>query len=162
MAVTATKPIDFRDKARGYADLARQLEALLAGERHLIANAANTSSLLFYTLPDVNWVGFYLMENDHLVVGPFQGKPACVRITLDQGVCGAAARLRQTMLVHDVHDFPGHIACDVASNSEVVVPLIRYGELIGVLDVDSPTVGRFDEDDRKGLEELAEIFLANV
>ena len=162
MAVTATKAIDFRDKARGYAELARQLEALLAGERHLIANAANASSLLFYALPDVNWVGFYLMENGQLVVGPFQGKPACVRIMLDQGACGAAARLRQTMLVHDVHDFPGHIACDVASNSEVVVPLIRYGELLGVLDVDSPTVGRFDEEDRKGLEALAEIFLASV
>ncbi len=158
----AAKAIDFRNKERGYADLARQLEALLEGERHLIANAANASSLLFHSLPDVNWVGFYLMEDGQLVVGPFQGKPACVRITLEQGVCGTAARLRQTMLVHDVHDFPGHIACDVASNSEVVVPLIRYGELIGVLDVDSPTVGRFDEQDKVGLEQLAHIFLNHL
>jgi len=158
----AAKPIDFRDKARGYADLARQLEALLEGERHLTANAANTSSLLFHTLPDVNWTGFYLLEGEHLVVGPFQGKPACVRIGLDQGVCGAAARLRETVLVHDVHEFPGHIACDVASNSEVAVPLLRYGELLGVLDVDSPTVGRFDEEDRKGLEQVAHIFLASL
>lgn len=161
MSYTA-KAIDFRDKERGYADLTRQLEALLEGERHLIANAANTSSLLFHSLPDVNWVGFYMLEDGQLVVGPFQGKPACVRITLEQGVCGAAARLRQTMLVHDVHDFPGHIACDVASNSEVVVPLIRYGELIGVLDVDSPTVGRFDERDRAGLEHLAHVFLTHL
>jgi len=158
----AAKPIDFSDKARGYADLARHLEALLSGERHLIANAANASSLLFYALPDVNWVGFYLMEGGQLIVGPFQGKPACVRINIDQGVCGAAARLRQTVLVHDVHDFPGHIACDVASNSEVVIPLLRYGELLGVLDVDSPSVGRFDEQDREGLENLAQIFLRSL
>ena len=153
------KRVAAASKRQLYEELAVQASAMLEGEKDPVANAANLASLIWHILPDLNWAGFYFLKDGGLVVGPFQGKPACVRINLDQGVCGAAARLRQTMLVHDVHDFPGHIACDVASNSEVVVPLIRYGELLGVLDVDSPTVGRFDDQDKAGLEQLAHIFL---
>ncbi len=142
-----------------YTALARQLESLLAGERDLIANAANTSALIFDALSDVNWVGFYFLKGGELVVGPFQGKPACVRIALGQGVCGAAALERRTVLVPDVHEFPGHIACDAASRSEIVIPLLRTGEVLGVLDLDSPSLARFDEADRRGLERLAAIFL---
>jgi L-methionine (R)-S-oxide reductase len=158
----AARRVDFSDKAQGYAAVARELTALLADERLVIANAANTASLLFHSLPDVNWVGFYFLEGEHLIVGPFQGKPASVRIELEQGVCGTAAARRETIVVRDVHEFPGHIACDVASNSEIVVPLMRYGELLGVLDVDSPSFGRFDEEDRQGLEQLAHIYLASL
>jgi L-methionine (R)-S-oxide reductase len=158
----ATARYEFRDKAGDYARLAQELESLLAGERDLIANAANTAALLFNALPDVNWVGFYLLKAGELVVGPFQGKPACVRIALGKGVCGTAAAERRTVLVPDVHAFPGHIACDEASRSEIVVPLMKTGELLGVLDLDSPRLARFDEADRRGLERLAALFLAAI
>jgi GAF domain-containing protein len=146
-------------KAELYAHVAEQLRTLLAGERDFIANAANLSSLLYHSLPDVNWVGFYLQKDGELVLGPFQGKPACIRIAIGKGVCGTAAQTRQTILVDNVHEFPGHIACDSKSNSEIVVPLMIDDHLIGVLDLDSPSLGRFDEEDAAGLNELAEIFL---
>ncbi|HKO99272.1 MAG TPA: GAF domain-containing protein [Pyrinomonadaceae bacterium] len=142
-----------------YAHLAAQLRSLLESERDVIANAANFSSLLYHTLPDVNWAGFYFVKDGELVLGPFQGKPACVRIEIGKGVCGTAAQQKRTIMVDNVHDFPGHIACDSASNSEVVVPLIKDGRLIGVLDLDSPSLGRFDDDDAAGLNELVEIFM---
>ncbi|QZX80902.1 GAF domain-containing protein [Metapseudomonas otitidis] len=143
----------------GYALLAAQLESLLADERDFIANASQFAAFLFNELPDLNWAGFYLNKNEQLVLGPFQGKVACVRIPFDKGVCGAAARTRATQRVEDVHAFPGHIACDSASNSELVVPLVKNGVLIGVLDLDSPNVGRFSEADQAGIESLASIFL---
>jgi GAF domain-containing protein len=147
------------DKPALYAELAASLRSLLAGEPDLIACAANTSSLLYWSLPDLNWVGFYLVEprSGDLLVGPFQGRPACVRIPIGKGVCGTAARERRTLVVPDVHAFPGHIACDSASNSEVVVPVIAGDRLIGVLDLDSPVTGRFDQADAAGLEELVRI-----
>lgn len=143
----------------GYALLAAQAESLFADERDFIANASQFSAFLFNELPDVNWAGFYLNRNEELVLGPFQGKVACVRIPFSKGVCGAAARTRETQRVEDVHAFPGHIACDSASNSELVVPLVKDGRLIGVLDLDSPKVGRFSEEDQAGIERLVEIFL---
>lgn len=143
----------------GYALLAAQLESLLADERDFIANASQFAAFLFNELHDLNWAGFYLNKNEQLVLGPFQGKVACVRIPFDKGVCGAAARTRATQRVEDVHAFPGHIACDSASNSELVVPLVKNGVLIGVLDLDSPNVGRFSEADQAGIENLASIFL---
>src|SRR5215212_4038602 len=146
-------------KGETYAELAAQLRALVEGEDDFIANAANFSSLVFHTLPDLNWAGFYLLKGGELVLGPFQGKPACVRIPVGGGVCGTAAEARRTVVVKNVHEFPGHIACDSASNSEVVVPLLKEGELLGVLDLDSPSIGRFDEEDAKGLEELVRVFL---
>ena len=142
-----------------YANLQLQLRSLLEGERDFIANAANFSSLLYHSLPDLNWVGFYLQKGDELVLGPFQGQPACVRIAIGKGVCGTAAEQRQTILVDNVNEFPGHIACDSASNSEIVVPLILNEQLIGVLDLDSPSFARFDDEDARGLNELAEIFV---
>lgn len=142
-----------------YANLRSQLRSLLADERDSIANAANLSSLLYHSIPDLNWAGFYFHKNDELVLGPFQGQPACVRIGIGKGVCGTAAQRRQTIIVDNVHDFPGHIACDSVSNSEIVVPLIKDGHLIGVLDLDSPSVGRFDEEDARGLNELVEVFV---
>ena len=147
------------DKPAQYAQLLAQAQALVHGERDRIANAANLSALVFHALPDLNWAGFYFFDGRELVVGPFQGLPACVRIPLDKGVCGAAASTRATQRVEDVHAFPGHIACDSASNSELVVPLVKDGRLIGVLDLDSPKVGRFSEEDQAGIERLAEIFL---
>lgn len=155
-------PIAADSKAALYAELAQQARALLDGEHDRIANAANLSALAYQALPDLNWVGFYLFDGTELVLGPFQGKPACVRIPLDRGVCGAAASQRQTQLVPDVHAFPGHIACDAASRSEIVVPLVHQGELIGVWDVDSPVPDRFDEDDRQGMEALCAVFLASL
>ena len=146
-------------KAELYAHIAQQLRGLLAGERDFIANAANLSSLLYHSLPEVNWVGLYLQKNGELVLGPFQGKPACIRIAMGKGVCGTAAQTRQTILVDNVHEFPGHIACDSESNSEIVVPLIIEDRLIGVFDLDSPSFGRFDEEDAAGLNEVVEIFL---
>lgn len=146
-------------KPEQYAQLAEQAQALLAGERDRIANAANLSALVYHALPELNWAGFYFYDGDELVVGPFQGLPACVRIPLDRGVCGAAARSGQTQLVEDVYAFPGHIACDAASRSELVVPLFRGDELIGVFDLDSPVPARFDQDDQRGLERIASIFL---
>ena len=147
------------DKPEQYAQLLSQVEGLLHGERDRIANAANLSALLFNALPDLNWAGFYLYDGTELVVGPFQGLPACVRIPLDKGVCGAAARTRETQRVEDVHAFPGHIACDSASKSEIVIPLVRGDTLIGVLDIDSPLPARFDEDDQRGLEAIARAWL---
>jgi L-methionine (R)-S-oxide reductase len=151
------------DKAARYRALLPLVEGLLAGERDLIANAANLAALLWQALPDCNWIGFYFYKDGGLVVGPFQGKPACVRIALGKGVCGTAAATRRTQLVGDVHAFPGHIACDAASNSEIVLPLVRAdGSLLGVLDLDSPTVGRFDAADAAGLEAIAARFLASL
>ena len=144
----------------GYRLLAAQLESLLADERDFIANAAQFSAFLYSQLEDLNWAGFYLNRDEELVLGPFQGQIACVRIPFGRGVCGAAAQSRETQRVQDVHEFPGHIACDSASNSELVLPLIKEGRLIGVLDLDSPSVGRFSEQDQQGIEELARIFLS--
>ncbi len=162
---------DFTDKTRGYADLAASLRSLLEGERNLIANLANTAALIYHALPNLNWAGFYLIGPNaqdaaisELILGPFQGKTACVRIAMGKGVCGAAAATRETQLVPDVHAFPGHIACDSASNSEIVIPMIfsngaRRGELLGVLDLDSPLLGRFDEQDQQGLEAIVDILM---
>ena len=150
-------------KPEQYDQLLRQVHGLLHGERDRIANAANLSALVYHALPSLNWVGFYLYDGTELVVGPFQGLPACVRIPLDKGVCGAAASTRQTQRVADVHAFPGHIACDSASRSEVVVPLIaRDGSLIGVFDLDSPEPNRFDGDDQRGLEAIARAFVESL
>jgi GAF domain-containing protein len=145
------------DKATMYRDLASALEGLVAGEPDSIANMANAAALIYETLPDVNWVGFYRNIDGELVLGPFQGRPACIRMSFDQGVCGAAAKTRQVQRVEDVHVFPGHIACDSASNSELVVPLIRDGEVLSVLDIDSPRSARFTEEDEAGVVKLAEI-----
>nr|WP_211242994.1 GAF domain-containing protein [Sinimarinibacterium sp. CAU 1509] len=142
--------------------MALQAEALFKGERDRIANAANLAALLWHSLPQINWAGFYFYDGHELVLGPFQGKPACIRIGLNQGVCGTAAATRETQVVRNVHDFDGHIACDPASNAELVVPLVRDHQLIGVLDLDSPQVGRFDDDDRHGLEHLAAIWVASL
>jgi L-methionine (R)-S-oxide reductase len=155
----ATKSFDFTDADAAYRELARDLSALLEGERDFIANAANTAALLFDALPGLNWAGFYLYKSGELVLGPFQGKPACVRIAIGKGVCGTAAERRTTIVVEDVHAFPGHIACDSASNSEIVVPLLRGDELLGVLDLDSPLHARFGASDRAGLEAIARIFV---
>mgnify|MGYP001111821140 FL=1 len=153
----------YASKREHYADLCEQARGMLAGEPDLIANAANFAALVFHSLPDFNWAGFYLYDGTELVVGPFQGKPACIRIAIGRGVCGTAAQTRQTQLVRDVHEFAGHIACDAASNSEIVVPLVRKdGSLLGVWDVDSPKVARFDEDDRAGMEALCAIFMEAV
>jgi GAF domain-containing protein len=142
-----------------YAEIAAQVQALTAGERDLIANLANTASLLFYSMPDLNWVGFYLLKDGELVVGPFQGKPACVRIAMGKGVCGTAAARRSSIIVANVHEFDGHIACDSASNSEIVLPIVRGNELIGVLDLDSPKFSRFDAEDQVGLERVVAVLL---
>ena len=145
-----------------YARLVKQAKALLSGQAHRVANAANLSALIFQELPDLNWVGFYFLEDDALVVGPFQGKPACVHIPLGQGVCGTAAATRQTQRVADVHAFDGHIACDAASESEIVVPLICNDQVIGVLDIDSPKPDRFDEVDQLGIEALAAVYIDSL
>jgi L-methionine (R)-S-oxide reductase len=159
-----SKRYDFRNNDADYASLADELSGLLAGEQDLVANAANTAALLFDALPDINWAGFYFLRaregDSELVVGPFQGKPACVRIPLGKGVCGTSAATRKTIVVRDVHEFPGHIACDAASQSEIVVPLIKGDTLLGVLDIDSPLLARFDDADRRGIERLAAIFVA--
>ena len=144
-----------------YRDLAKELAALLAGETDRIANAANMAALLYYGLPDLNWAGFYFRRGKELVLGPFQGQPACVRIALGRGVCGTAASRGATVLVPDVHDFPSHIACDPVSRSELVVPLIEAGKVSGVLDLDSPLVGRFDEADQAGCEQLVALFVGH-
>src|SRR5882672_1512652 len=147
------------DKLELYDHLTAQLSSLLAGERDLIANTANFASLIFHALPDLNWAGFYFLKNDELVLGPFQGQPACVRIGLEQGVCGTAAAKRVTTIVPNVHEFPGHIACDSASNSEIVVPLMKDERLFGVLDLDSPIIGRFDDEDAIGLDGFVSILI---
>ena len=142
-----------------YSNLKAQLRSLLSGERDFIANAANLSALLYHSIPNLNWAGFYLHKDGELVLGPFQGQPACVRIAIGKGVCGTAAQQQQTIIVDNVHDFPGHIACDSASNSEIVVPIIKDDHLIGVLDLDSPSFRRFDEEDARGLNELVGVFV---
>lgn len=142
-----------------YNTLCKQLEALLEGEHDFIANLSNASALLNQFLENINWVGFYLMKNGELVLGPFQGLPACVRIPIGRGVCGTAAQKKETIVVDDVHAFPGHIACDVRSNSEIVIPLIQQNELIGVLDIDSPIKSRFSKEEQKGLEQFVQTLL---
>jgi L-methionine (R)-S-oxide reductase len=150
-------------KAELYAQLVDQARGLLADERDRVANAANFSALVYGALPDLNWAGFYFFDGRELVVGPFQGKPACVRIGIGKGVCGTAALRRETQVVRDVHAFPGHIACDAASRSEIVVPLVAAdGALIGVWDVDSPREARFDDEDRAGMEALAAVFVESI
>src|SRR5271163_1802035 len=146
-------------KAALYRDLAAQLASLIAGEGDRIANAANMAALLYHGLPDLNWAGFYFTQSEELVLGPFQGQPACMRIPWGNGVCGTAAARGATLLVPDVHEFPGHIACDPVSQSELVVPLVEDGRVTGVLDLDSPRLARFDADDRAGCENLVSIFL---
>ena len=147
------------NKTEFYQELRVQLASLLHGERDPIANAANTAALIYQSLPRINWAGFYFLQGTELVLGPFQGKPACVRIAIGKGVCGAAAEKRASVVVPDVFAFPGHIACDAASRSELVVPLVARGELLGVLDLDSPEPGRFDDEDRIGCEALAAVYL---
>lgn len=148
--------------ATDYRTLNKQLESLIEDEKHFIPNMANAAALLFESMNDLNWAGFYLMDNGELMLGPFQGKTACIRIKIGKGVCGTAVLKDTTMLVRDVHEFPGHIACDCASNSEIVVPIHKNGEIFGVLDIDSPSVGRFTEEDREGLEEFARILEAHI
>ncbi|MBB6282658.1 GAF domain-containing protein [Geobacillus subterraneus] len=147
-------------REENYALVIEQLKALIAGEPNMIANLANAAALLNQFLTDINWVGFYLAEGDELVLGPFQGLPACVRIPFGKGVCGTAAAERRTVVVPDVHQFPGHIACDAASQSEIVVPLIKEGRVIGVLDIDSPVKNRFDDTDRRYLEQFAGVLIS--
>ncbi len=149
-------------KPEQYEQLVAQARALIHGEPDRVANAANIAALVYHALPQLNWVGFYFYDGKELVVGPFQGQPACVRIALDKGVCGAAARTRQTQRVADVEAFPGHIACDAASRSELVVPLVHAGALVGVFDLDSPLVNRFDDEDQQGLEAIAAAFLESL
>jgi GAF domain-containing protein len=149
------------EKSKLYASLVVQLLSLLKGEHDFIANAANFSALLFNSLPNVNWAGFYFLHGDELVLGPFQGNPACVRIPMGKGVCGVAAQQCETIIVPNVHEFPGHIACDLASNAEIVVPLFDGERLLGVLDLDSPLIGRFDDQDAEGLNELVTVFVAH-
>ena len=158
----AAQSYDFKNSEQAWRDLARDLSALLAGERDLVANAANTAALIWDALPGLNWAGFYLYKSGELVLGPFQGKPACVRIAIGKGVCGTAAARRTTVVVEDVHAFPGHIACDSASNSEIVVPLLKGNELLGVLDLDSPLHARFGAVEARGLETLAKIFVDSL
>jgi GAF domain-containing protein len=151
--------LDTSSKLTFYADLASSLTGLLGDERDWVANAANTAALIYTSLPDLNWAGFYMLKEGELVLGPFQGLPACIRIAMGRGVCGTAASTLTTQLVTDVHAFPGHIACDAASQSELVVPLVKDSRLIGVLDLDSPSLARFDADDAAGIEKLAAIFV---
>jgi GAF domain-containing protein len=162
MSTYAAQTYDFSNSDAAWRELARDLAALLHGERDLIANAANTAALVWGALPGLNWAGFYLYKSGELVLGPFQGKPACVRIAIGNGVCGTAAARRSTVVVEDVHAFPGHIACDSASNSEIVIPLLRGDELLGVLDLDSPLHARFGATEARGLEALAKIFVESL
>ena len=155
-----SSPPDTADKKTLYAEIHRSLQAVLTGESDPIANLANAAALLFWSLPAINWAGFYLLKEHELVLGPFQGKIACVRIKLGQGVCGNAAEQRRTLVVPNVHEFPGHIACDSASNSEIVVPIVKNGALLGVLDIDSPEFARFDDNDKTELEKFVQILIA--
>ena len=150
------------DRSVDYESLGAQLEALLHDETDVLANSANFVGLVYNALPDVNWLGIYVLRDQELVLGPFQGNPACVRIPIGQGVCGTAARDRKTMRVADVHEFDGHIVCDPASRSEVVVPLVAGGRLLGVLDIDSPLPARFSEQDQRGVESLCEVFIKSI
>jgi GAF domain-containing protein len=147
------------DKTETYKFLSEQTALLLFDERDFLANSANLAALAFHTLPDINWAGFYWLKKGELVLGAFQGKPACVRIQIGSGVCGTAAERRETLIVKNVHEFAGHIACDTASNSEIVVPLVKNGELLGVFDIDSPLENRFDDEDKKGLEQVVQTLL---
>ncbi|MGH8541673.1 MAG: GAF domain-containing protein [Stenotrophobium sp.] len=156
------KTVYAADKSALYAQLAQQATSLFHGERDRVANAANLSALIWHTLLDLNWAGFYFYDGRELVLGPFQGKPACIRIAIGKGVCGTAAQTRATQLVADVNAFAGHIACDTASRSEIVVPLVCGEELLGVLDLDSPKLSRFDEHDRAGLEALAACWVQSL
>ena len=149
-------------KAGNYREIAVQLSGLFSGERNALANAANMCALLYQMLPDVNWVGFYFLQGGELVLGPFQGKVACVRIPMGRGVCGTAAARREIMVVPDVNEFPGHIACDAASRSEIVLPLVQAGKLLGVLDLDSPNLSRFDHEDRDGLQAAVNLLLQSA
>jgi L-methionine (R)-S-oxide reductase len=158
-SVTSLAP-DRTDKKTLYTEIHRSLQAVLTGESDPIANLANAAALLFWSLPAINWAGFYLLKEQELVLGPFQGKIACVRIKLGQGVCGNAAEQRQTLLIRNVHEFPGHIACDSASNSEIVVPIVKNDALIGVLDIDSPEFARFDDNDKTELQKFVQILIA--
>ena len=162
MSVTESNRSRTASKSELYDELAAQLSNLLAGERDLVANAANFAALVFHSLPDLNWAGFDFVKAGELVLGPFQGKPACMRIAFGRGVCGAAAAKCVTTIVPNVHEFPGHIACDMESNSEIVVPLMKKERFIGVLDLDSPQLARFDEADAAGLETLVTILLAST
>ena len=153
---------EFKDKKELYNFLEDQVVSLLTGERDMIANCANFTALLYHYLPDVNWLGFYFLKENQLVVGPFQGKPACVRIDLGKGVCGTAAVKKKPLIVPNVHEFPGHIACDVRSNAEIVLPLIKDGELVGILDIDSPVFSCFDREDQKGLERLLNYLISTT
>ena len=158
----ALKSVSARSKAELYSELHVQARALLQGERDATANAANIASLVYHTLPELNWAGFYWRRKDELVLGPFQGKPACVRIPIGKGACGTAARDKRTVVVPDVEKFPGHIACDSASRSEIVVPVMHTIDVLGVLDLDSPSLARFDADDAAGLEELVSLFMVGT
>jgi GAF domain-containing protein len=144
-----------------YQQICEQLQELIANETNFIANAANACAMLYHSLPDVSWVGFYLAEGQELVLGPFQGKPACVRIPFGKGVCGTAAAERKTVVVPNVNEFPGHIACDSASQSEIVIPLLNWGSILGVLDIDSASLNRFDDEDAEGLESVVSVFLGS-
>lgn len=150
------------DNPVNYDELVQQAEGLLSGQKHRIANAANLSALIFESLPEINWAGFYFLEGNELIVGPFQGRPACVTIEMGRGVCGTAAATRTTQRVEDVHAFEGHIACDPDSRSEIVVPLIVDGQVIGVLDIDSPSPGRFSAEDQAGIERLAGVYARSL
>ena len=154
---TGERPVGAKTEV--YRELALMAQGLFDGERDAIANAANLSSLIFTSLDDLNWSGFYFLKHDVLVLGPFMGRPACVRIEMGKGVCGTATVKRETLVVEDVEQFPGHIACDVASRSEIVIPLIKNGKVVGVLDIDAPIHARFDKEDRAGLEKLAQLWL---
>ncbi|MGC4043308.1 MAG: GAF domain-containing protein [Armatimonas sp.] len=154
-------PTEGLSKADTYRELQEHLAAILHGERDGLANSANTAALLYQVLPDLNWAGFYFLRGGELVLGPFQGKVACIRIALGRGVCGSAAQQKETLVVPDVHAFPGHIACDAASRSEIVVPLLRNGQVIGVLDLDSPQLARFDQQDAEGLGKAVELLLSH-
>lgn len=159
MTISVPTERSLSSKTELYQHLEAQTRALLQGERDAVANSANLAALLYHSLPELNWAGFYFVKGDALVLGPFQGQPACVRIEIGKGVCGTAAHRRETIVVPDVHEFSGHIACDSASNSEIVVPIIKEGCLIGVLDLDSPNFARFDDEDAAGLERLIEVFI---
>ncbi|MFD1927126.1 GAF domain-containing protein [Sporosarcina siberiensis] len=151
-----------KDITEQYSQLTSQLDALLTGEKNMYANLSNTSALLNQFFDRINWVGFYLMDNDELVLGPFQGLPACIRIPLGKGVCGTAAQTKESIIVPDVNAFPGHIACDAASQSEIVIPIVKNGTTIGVLDIDSPELDRFNEDDRIGLEKIIDVLIKHI
>ena len=151
-----------KDKAKNYQLVTKQLKALIEGETNLIANLSNASALLNQCLDDINWVGFYLYDEGQLILGPFQGLPACIRIPLGKGVCGTAAEKREVIRVMDVHQFPGHIACDAASQSEIVLPIVKEGQLIGVLDIDSPSKNRFDQEDESGLIQFVNVLVKSL